>query len=541
MRIVLYGMPCAGKTTIMNRIPNARLVHGSLELNRLCGGQFSALADDEKKAIRIKYTEFVRSLDDELVVSDGHYSFLEKIAFTEADGELYDVYLYIYCRPDTLLKRYRQSSKNIQYAEDSVTTIEHWQRYEIEHLRAECHKRNKDFYVVSDNEEACSRVLNFIETVRNGYSGFRFAQQICRKIEAMYPNPCELFILDGDRTVIEQDSFRFCCDGKTKVFDGNFYTGYQSFLFKCELEQKNVCHYSHVDDIKLNHTVWDELRSSDYVVLSSGITDLWEIIGANYGIKNIVADPMVSADVKFYVVKLLQSKGYIIRAYGDSKLDLYMLRQANSGTLIVGKRLSRSLRDESLHGIRIAYDHSFFRLADSLEPEILDDIQICKSNSGINGSNLALAHLRLGRKLGQAIAEVLPSQDTAILVLERGGRFFGDGLYIGFGGKFYAFNPSKDPTPTIKADHIIIVDSVVNTGKSVLKLIQDLKSKSPNIDIIIASNVIQENAVNLLANFKVFTVRTSANSFVGRNQAMQIGKTGPDTADRLFNLIERRF
>ena len=541
MRIALYGMPCAGKTTIMDRIPNAKIVHGGFELNRLCGGQFSALSDDEKNAVRVRYTEFVRNLDDELIVSDGHYSFLEDVAFTESDGELYDAYLYIYCQPETLLQRYRQSVKNSRFAENSVATIEQWQCYEIEHLRAECHKRNKDFYVVSDNEGTCTHVLEFIELVRKGYSGFRLAQQICRRIQSIYPSPCNLYIIDGDKTAIEQDSFRFCCDGKTHVFDGNFYTGYQSFLFNRELEQRADCHYSHIDEIRLNYLVWDEIRESNYVVLSSGIADLWETIGSRFGMKNIIADPAISADVKYFVVKLLQNSGYIVSAYGDSKIDLYMLRQADAGTLLIGKRLNRSLRAESLHGIRLIYDHSFFRLTDSMETEILDDIRICKSNSGIRGSSLALAHMRLGNKLGSTIADLLPSHDTAILVLERGGRFFGDGLYMSFGGVFYAFNPSKDPTPDIKADRIIVVDSVINTGKSILRLIQELRSKAPNVDIIIAANVIQEDAIKLLSDFKVFTVRTSSNSFVGKNQAKQTGKTGPDTADRLFNLIERRF
>lgn len=35
--------------------------------------------------------------------------------------------------------------------------------------------------------------------------------------------------------------------------------------------------------------------------------------------------------------------------------------------------------------------------------------------------------------------------------------------------------------------------------------------------------------------------RISKNSFVGVNQSKQTGKTGPDTADRLFNLIKKRY
>lgn len=541
MRMALYGMPCAGKTTIMEQIPNARIVHGSQELNRICGGSFASLSDEEKNAVRIMYTEFIRGLDEELIVSDGHYSFLENVAFTDADSELYDVFLYIYCPPEILLERYRQSAKNSRFSENAVETIKQWQNYEIEHLREACHQRNKDFYVVSDHDDDASKALSFIEFIRNGHSGFQTARQISDKIRAIYPQPCELFIVDGDKTAILQDSYRFCCGGKTAVFDRNFYTDYQSYLFAYELSRAPAPQYSNIEGLTKNSLVWDEVKEGHYVVLSSGITDLWDKIGTRFHLQNVIADPIISADTKYFITKLLQEAGYTIRAYGDSKIDLYMLRQANEGTLFIGQRISRSLRGESLHGIRLIYDHQFYRLSDAMEPEVLHDIQICKSNSGINGNRLALAHIRLGNKLGAAISNQISPQDTAILVLGRGGRFFGDGLYVGFGGVFYSMHPSRDEIPDIEADRVILVDSVINTGKSILRIIQKLRAKRPDMDIIIAANVIQEDAVKLFNGMKVYAVRTSSNSFVGKNQAKQAGKTGPDTADRLFNLIEKRF
>ena len=50
--------------------------------------------------------------------------------------------------------------------------------------------------------------------------------------------------------------------------------------------------------------------------------------------------------------------------------------------------------------------------------------------------------------------------------------------------------------------------------------------------------VIQNEAVELFKDYLVFATRLSKNSFVGVNQSKQTGKTGPDTADRLFNLIK---
>ena len=190
-----------------------------------------------------------------------------------------------------------------------------------------------------------------------------------------------------------------------------------------------------------------------------------------------------------------------------------------------------------MSGISLVYDSSPYILADN-DGSIADDIAICKSDSGVNGARLADAHIRLGRKLGEVMRGFIPNVNAAVIVLERGGRFFGDGVYTGFGGTFYSYNPKIDALPDIQQGLAVIVDSVINTGKSVLDMITKLKKKNPEIEIVIVSNVIQNDAVDLLQGYKVFAVRTSANSFVGSRQATQKNGKGPDTADRLFNHID---
>lgn len=539
MKIALYGMPCTGKSTLLKTITDARIINGSQELNRICGGSFSDLTEDEKHQIRIKYTEYINTLEDEMIISDGHYSFMDNVVFTESDGDLYDIFIYLYCSPETLKSRYELSKKNAKFANESVESISQWQEFEINKLREESHKRNKDFYVISDNEDGYCSFNDFLTMVRNGFSSYTLASDISKQIMKNHSNNEILYIVDGDKTIITQDSYRFCCDGKTKVFDGNFYTGYQSFLFKREL-QDNLIEESKIAQITVNNKIFDEISSKKYIILSSGIKNLWNNIAKEKCFRQIYASPYICADTKYYVVKILREHGYIIYAYGDSKIDLYMLREANRGTLYIGKRISRSLKKESLAGLKLIYDHSLV----ILEYEDFDtasDIAICKSNSGINGNRLAVAHMRLGEKLGTRISEMFPDESTAILVLERGGRFFGDGIYIGFGGTFHYINPKTDKIPKLDTDRVIIVDSVINTGKSLMKIIEHIRELNPKITVIIAANVIQAEAIKLFNNYLVFAIRISKNSFIGRNQVKQIGITGPDTADRLFNLIEKRF
>ena len=166
MKIVLYGMPCAGKSTLMDRITDAKVINGSQELRRICGGSFLELSEEEKHQVRIKYTEYINGLNDEVIVSDGHYSFMETVAFTEADGELYDIFIYLYCSPENLKERYALSEKNAKFAGESIDSLRQWQEFEINNLREECHRRNKDFYVVSDNEEEQNNFFDFLSLLR---------------------------------------------------------------------------------------------------------------------------------------------------------------------------------------------------------------------------------------------------------------------------------------------------------------------------------------------------------------------------------------
>lgn len=146
--------------------------------------------------------------------------------------------------------------------------------------------------------------------------------------------------------------------------------------------------------------------------------------------------------------------------------------------------------------------------------------------------------MRLGEQLGKEIKDMIPNQNTAVIVMERGGRFFGDGLYSTFGGVFYPYNPAKDKMPYVSEfEFVIIVDSVINTGSSILNAIESIKRDNPKTEIIIATNVIQRNALEKLTQYKIFAIRVSDNYFIGKKQAFQTGNVGPDTAERLFNYI----
>jgi hypothetical protein len=153
-------------------------------------------------------------------------------------------------------------------------------------------------------------------------------------------------------------------------------------------------------------------------------------------------------------------------------------------------------------------------------------IAITKSDSGISGPELAKAHIRLGELLAENID--LEPADTTVVALLRGGIFFAQGIYFKLGCKFEVYDPKKGEFTRPTTKNIILADSVINTGKTMVHLIDD--------DVKVACCVINDKAVPLFDD-KLYTVRVSTNSFVGSAVKTQKGNKGPDTAMRLFNQL----
>ncbi len=153
-------------------------------------------------------------------------------------------------------------------------------------------------------------------------------------------------------------------------------------------------------------------------------------------------------------------------------------------------------------------------------------ISITKSNSGISGPELAKAHIRLGELVAQNIN--LPSEDTTVVAMLRGGMFFAEGIYFSLGCRFQVFDPKREKFVRPDTKHIILVDSVINSGKTIDEIITR--------DMIVACCVINENVVDKYRE-RLYVARVSNNSFVGGAVRRQQGLIGPDTTMRLFNII----
>ncbi|MFR5118778.1 MAG: hypothetical protein ACLTD2_01950 [Ruminococcus sp.] len=106
--------------------------------------------------------------------------------------------------------------------------------------------------------------------------------------------------------------------------------GYQAFQFTKEVENLSY-DIEKLRTVDLNGTIFGMVTDKNYVILSSGIKTLWKRLSERFALKNVIADTLISADTKYFVVKLLQEKGYTVTAYGDGRNDYYMLKQADKG------------------------------------------------------------------------------------------------------------------------------------------------------------------------------------------------------------------
>lgn len=354
MRIGLYGLPTAGKTFILDAVRNFEVLAGSSLLKTLAP-DFHALTVEEKTHVRKQLAEQLKAKDN--FIMDGHYSFGDEVVFTDEDGELYDIFLYLYVDPDIIKKRMEDSLRNKKY---HAFDVEKWQMFELESLRQYCHEHNKDFYVLDNPGKGyfpdVSVVLEFIDSLEAGYSCVSYARKSVRNI--LENTKARMICLaDGDKTLIIEDSSGVL-GYKTHIFDGNFYTGFQAWRHNREMTD----FLRFIDwtgqpfeklGIHFNRSVIQRIKVPCFV-LTAGHYGVWKEIANELKMPMYCGEQM-SAETKYFIAKFLQEQGLKIVAYGDSMNDYYMLKQADEGYLIAKAdgTISRSLKYVDMEGITI--------------------------------------------------------------------------------------------------------------------------------------------------------------------------------------------
>lgn len=174
--------------------------------------------------------------------------------------------------------------------------------------------------------------------------------------------------------------------------------------------------------------------------------------------------------------------------------------------------------------------------------EVNNLIETCKSSNMLTGKRLRDAHTQLGKLIAPHIGTEAERSKLTIIVLLRAGLCFALGIAdqieeMGFCVPIVFLNEDyihESDMHYIHGRNVLIVDAVINSGKSVLGLTKQLTSAT---NIYFATAVIPEDSLELLKDYPLYCARTSKHKYVGAKvQKISEGK-GPDTGDRLFNTL----
>jgi uracil phosphoribosyltransferase len=355
-----------------------------------------------------------------------------------------------------------------------------------------------------------------------------------------------------------------------------------------------------------------EMPRVGIILVSCGLRRVWEIVLERAKLHKLVAiiaggrisdELVVTADIKASVVSRLQTHHQKqVWAFGDSPLDLKMLKLADQAFVVVTDEHTRSNSmeaaltsavNEGLQAQQIILPNNALPRLDVARLPIIDITKINFVNKLLSlenqwrplpifiatdaaskllatpmrdasnsGPKLREAHKQAGRYLvyerlapiiglePEPISHVLGypaagsklfNEDaTTIVALMRGGDPMASGVSEALPQAMYVH--AKDPGD-LKLHHlrdqsqVILVDSVVNTGKSIIEFVRSIRQIHPTIRIFIVVGVIQAQCLcktsrmyKLLSGYEhvsIVTLRVSDTKFAGS------GTT--DTGNRLFN------
>lgn len=205
---------------------------------------------------------------------------------------------------------------------------------------------------------------------------------------------------------------------------------------------------------------------------------------------------------------------------------------------VTAQILATQMRDASLRGpaLQSAHESMGKLLADKLTDEFGETMGLVES--------VELCHVQGGSFKGMGSS---CTSNIVILPLMRGGEPMARGVFSRFQSALFVHFYDEDQRNDLLAKafqhldstkpvNIVITDSVINTGSSIIRAITNIRRMAHEVNselqliMYVLSGVIQEKAAELLPRqflrVRFITLRVSKNKYTG--------KGGSDTGNRLF-------
>ncbi|KAH7304154.1 uracil phosphoribosyltransferase-domain-containing protein [Stachybotrys elegans] len=654
--IGLYGISGCGKSTLLSQLKDElsqaafTLYEGSEKLASIVPGGlqgFFELDADRKAAVRAQAIQQIRqesaSTGNAAIVT-GHYMFWDENSAsgqkvcTQSDLETFTHIIYLNT-PNHIIFQRRQKDRSRRRTAMSPEHLRLWQETEIASLRELCHQHQILFSIVS-GETILPRVISLIRHFvqpATAESNLEHALRRLNEILAL-PHNAELetmLVLDGDKTLAAIDTGAMFWEAlgrdqpsqKEKCPLHELFSsplGYSEAAFR-----QATLLYEDATDSERFETTCDDVASTvvihsellcllqhvakhkhvGAVVVTCGLGLVWEKTLGKYGLSETVQvigggrlldGFVVTGAVKASIASHLRHTAKLyVWAFGDSPLDLPMLKEAHRAIVIVGDEATRSQSmDQALvdaistegflaQQLLLPGDSRPRLDANRLPLVCLNNLDFVDSimrqrqppkilhatmkhaakllasstrDSSVAGPALREAHEAVGRYLAtEYVSQIIGleeysvshvqghhttahrlrcEQRTTIVALMRGGEPMAFGINAVFPKAMFvhATTPMDIKTHHVYPDgNVILVDSVVNSGKTLMEFVMRVRQLDPHVGIFAVTGVVQAEAMEayqlttIMADCKASLValRVSHNKFTGTK--------GTDTGNRLFN------
>ncbi|OQE13263.1 hypothetical protein PENFLA_c051G10458 [Penicillium flavigenum] len=608
--IGLYGLPGSGKTARLDELKTElsndefAFYDGSAVIAAVTPGGLKALQNlteeaknDYRERVIAKIKQECYNTGKTAIVTDISCSGLKMMSMAgqfATPGDL-DTYTHIHYLdvPAELIAKYRLNDTKRSRRNVSIPHLAKWQTFEKNELRHLCRHHDILFTLLSPP------LASMLEILAAG-SG---------EVETV-------IVLDADKTLAQEDSGVLFWEHIRALSDAAEDSGPLKALFSSPLEYSYIAFrqatllYGEAAGnaefeaycqavalkIRMHHDIAHVLylvrgtRHVRAVVVTCGIRSVWEkvlereglsatvkVIGGGRLDDGLVVTPSVKAELANY---LRTVRNLYVFVFGDSPLDLEMLKAADQAIVVTGeektrsksmeKKLAEAIGKNGFHprqAVLPAYaspriDTTRLPLVRLTDQHFLASVFARYKNLHVlHATDRPAAKLLMTPMRDASISEsalrkvdgrhvqghqadgyrLLHEEATLIVPLMRGGEPMAFGVNEAF--PLAMFHHAKVP---IDLQHenlkdmatLTLVDSVVNTGKSILQFVQHIRSLNATIRIVVVAGVIHSQAVSTsriaraLSRFdglSFVALRLSDNQFTGR------GTT--DAGNRLFNTV----
>lgn len=655
----LYGLPGSGKTFLLNQLKQElgqthfAFYEGSKMIATVVPGgldAFQSMEEQEKAHWRRHAINAIgKNCADsgQVAVVAGHFMFWSEeqeaglAVYTQNDLEVFTHILYLDMSAEVVAQR-RLDDTERSRPSTSVNHLRKWQQEEKTQLRDLCRNHSILFSLVSPCPTLLNKVSILLLDFKYHTKKYNLSQAESRLDDAVVASQGQLetvLVMDADRTLAAEDTgalfWARVSNSRPSEYEvstlnalfsgplGHSYTAFRQAVLLYEETADDQEFDALCQDVASAVTMYPEFVSLlqlvaeqkhvGAVVVTCGLRRVWEKVLEREGLSGKVkligggriADGfVVSAAVKgALVARLREAHNMRVWAFGDSSLDLDMLRKADRAIIVVGDEQTRSktmdtaltnaIDNDSLRAHQAVLPRNASPRLDTIklplinltEPEFIESLLggrythgglqvLCATDrnaakllatrmrdAAVAGPDLRESHRRVGwylanefladaigleqcpirHVLGQQTTgyQLFHEQQTTIVALTRGGEPMALGVSDVLPLAMFVHASDADD---IKLHHlqgqltVILVDSVVNTGKTVVDFVQHVRRLHATIRIVVVAGVVQaqclsESSLNQTlarhAKLHLVALRLSKTKFTGS------GTT--DTGNRLFN------